>query len=134
LSKAGRTFVSLFSGAGGLDLGLELAGWTCAYASDLEKTAAETLDAARRIALPDGGKAMAHAFVEQADVRTLTAGSILARAGLAKGGVQLLAGGPPCQSWSSAGHQLGLDCPSSGDFRRSGTLRNGGSGPPRVRG
>lgn len=25
-------------------------------------------------------------------------------------------------------------CPSSGDLRRSGTLRNGGSGPPRVRG
>lgn len=111
MSKAGCTFVSLFSGAGGLDLGLEMAGWTCAYASDLEKTAADTLDAARGVALPAGGKVMAHAFVERADVRTLTAGSILARAGLAKGGVQLLAGGPPCQSWSSAGHQLGLDDP-----------------------
>ncbi|MFF9552066.1 DNA cytosine methyltransferase [Methylobacterium fujisawaense] len=126
MTRVGHTFVSLFSGAGGLDLGLEQAGWSCAYASDFDKLAAETLEAARDVRLPQGGKAMEHAFIERADVRALTAGTILARAGLKKGDVQMLAGGPPCQSWSSAGHQLGLDDPRGqlfDDFVRiAGTL------------
>lgn len=111
MSKASPVFVSLFSGAGGLDLGLEQAGWECAYASDFEPTAVETLQAARQVTLAGKRKAMSRAVVERADVRVLTAGSILARAGLRKGDVQLLAGGPPCQSWSSAGNQLGFDDP-----------------------
>jgi DNA (cytosine-5)-methyltransferase 1 len=35
----------------------------------------------------------------------------LNKLGLRKGDIPLLAGGPPCQSWSSAGHQLGFDDP-----------------------
>gem|GEM_PF-5677647 len=38
------------------------------------------------------------------------------------------------QPFQSAVQASGFDCPSSGDLRRSGTLRNGGSCPPRVRG
>ena len=40
-------FVSLFSGAGGLDLGFELAGWQCLYASDIDRDACATLEANR---------------------------------------------------------------------------------------
>lgn len=59
---------------------------------------------------------------KSADVRGLTGDMILSRSGsLSRGEVQLLAGGPPCQSWSSAGHQQGLDDPRGkliSDFAR----------------
>ncbi len=103
-------FVSLFAGAGGLDLGLECAGWRCEYASDLDPRAVETLEA-NRGKRTNGVKALQDAIVEQADVRTLTGRQILDVTGRRRGDFPLLAGGPPCQSWSSAGHQLGFDDP-----------------------
>jgi DNA (cytosine-5)-methyltransferase 1 len=104
-------YVSLFSGAGGLDLGLERSGWRTAYASDNDTYAIETLKANVGRRVGRGRRAFEATFIEQADIRTLTARSILEKSGLVKGEVQLLAGGPPCQSWSSAGHQLGFDDP-----------------------
>lgn len=99
------SFISLFSGAGGLDVGLEQAGWHCAYASDIDIAAVETLqrNASRKLL---GGS-----FIERADVTASRGSEILAKAGLKRGDVPLLVGGPPCQSWSSAGHQRGLDDP-----------------------
>jgi DNA (cytosine-5)-methyltransferase 1 len=117
------SFVSLFSGAGGLDLGLEDAGWQCRYASDIDETAVSSLrtNAGRR--LPTRNRAFLDgAHVEATDVRELTGDMILSRSGgLSRGDLQLLAGGPPCQSWSSAGHQRGLDDPRGkliSDFAR----------------
>lgn len=104
-------YVSLFSGAGGLDLGLEMAGWRTAYASDNDPYAADTLKANVGADIGSGRKAFSGTFIECSDVRKLTARSILEKVGLSKGAVPLVAGGPPCQSWSSAGHQLGLDDP-----------------------
>lgn len=105
-----NSFVSLFSGAGGLDIGLEEAGWRCRYASDVNADAVETLrrNSGRRW---KRSTVLEEAFVEQADVRKVVGADILAKAGVRKGGVTLLAGGPPCQSWSSAGHQQGFDDP-----------------------
>jgi DNA (cytosine-5)-methyltransferase 1 len=111
LSVANRnSFVSLFSGAGGLDIGLEEAGWACKYASDIDPLAVETL------LLNRGGKlkntiALRDTFIEQADIRSTSGADILAKGGLRRGEVTLLAGGPPCQSWSSAGHQHGFHDP-----------------------
>lgn len=94
-------FVSMFSGAGGLDLGFEQAGWTRRFASDLDADAVATL---RANAKPQDREA-----VGQDDIRNLTGPDVLARAGsLAKGDLDAIVGGPPCQSWSSAGHQMGL--------------------------
>lgn len=107
---AHNSFVSLFSGAGGLDIGLEQAGWVCHYASDLDANAVETLSVNRGRRLRRG-TALAEAFVEQADVRGSRGDEILAKGGLHRGDVTLLAGGPPCQSWSSAGHQHGFEDP-----------------------
>ncbi len=105
-----NSFVSLFSGAGGLDIGLEEAGWHCHYASDVNADAVETLhrNAGRPLAHTT---AFAKAFIEQADVRETSGADILAKGGVRKGNVTLLAGGPPCQSWSSAGHQHGFKDP-----------------------
>src|SRR5690606_30471227 len=98
LSKA--AFVSLFSGAGGLDIGLEAAGWRAQYASDIDSHAVETL----KLNVANGKGHLSEAFVEQADVRRLTGSELLSKAGATRGGIPLLVGGPPCQSWSSAGH------------------------------
>lgn len=103
--------VSLFSGLGGLDAGLEAAGWTCAYATDLDARAVESLNANRNFRLPNGRAFLADAKVERGDIRRLDGRELLAKIGRRRGEIDLLAGGPPCQSWSSAGHQLGFDDP-----------------------
>ncbi len=106
----GRSYISLFSGAGGLDLGLERAGWDCRYASDIDAAAVQTLRLNKKKA---GSTApfLSNAFVEEADIRNSRGREILSKAGVCRGDVALLAGGPPCQSWSSAGHQQGFQDP-----------------------
>lgn len=125
LSESPSTFVSLFSGAGGLDLGLEASGWNCAYASDNYGPAVQTLQANAGRRIGHRRFAFAGAVIEQADVTDLTPGEVLSRAGLSKGGAQLLVGGPPCQSWSSAGHQMGFDDPRGRLFDDFVRIANG---------
>jgi DNA (cytosine-5)-methyltransferase 1 len=105
------TFISLFSGAGGLDLGLERAGWDCLFATDVDPVAVATLAANRGRKIGGNKRALHGAHIQQSDVRSLTGRAILSHLGAAKGSVPLLAGGPPCQSWSSAGNQQGFDDP-----------------------
>lgn len=100
------TFVSVFSGAGGLDIGLQRAGWDCLYATDFDKHAVETLKLNAAAGRFGGG-----GHIRQADIRNLTGSEILSDVGRRRGDIDLLAGGPPCQSWSSAGHQLGFKDP-----------------------
>ncbi len=103
-------FVSLFSGAGGLDLGLENAGWRGLYGADIDLAAVETLKRNQnRDSL--GVRFLEHGLIEHADVRELTGKKILSKIGASRGSVPLLVGGPPCQSWSSAGRQKGFDDP-----------------------
>ncbi len=102
--------VSLFAGAGGLDLGLEYAGWRCEYATDIDPCAVASLDA-NKGSRTGGIRALEDAVIERGDVRALTGQDILSKIGRGRGDIPLLAGGPPCQSWSSAGRQLGLADP-----------------------
>jgi DNA (cytosine-5)-methyltransferase 1 len=100
-------FISLFSGAGGLDIGLEAAGFRCLYAADIDRSAYLSL-------LANAGRQTGHlnyAVIEQADVSRQTGDMILSRVGAKRGQIPLLVGGPPCQSWSSAGHQKGWHDP-----------------------
>lgn len=99
-------FVSVFSGAGGLDIGLQRAGWDCLYATDFDKHAVETL---KLNAVAD--RFHSGSIIQHADIRDLTGGRMLTDMGKRRGDIALLAGGPPCQSWSSAGHQLGFNDP-----------------------
>lgn len=103
-------FISLFSGGGGLDLGFEAAGWECLYASDIDKRSVETLKLNQGKVI--GGRSLlSQAVIEQADVASISGREILDKIGRVKGEIPLLVGGPPCQSWSSAGHQKGFDDP-----------------------
>jgi DNA (cytosine-5)-methyltransferase 1 len=80
--------IDLFSGAGGLSLGLSQAGFTVAAALDNDAVAV----ASYRRNIGD------HAST--APIEEVSAADLLARAGLGRGEVTLLAGGPPCQGFS----------------------------------
>jgi DNA (cytosine-5)-methyltransferase 1 len=87
--------ISLFSGAGGLDLGVERAGYRVRASVELDRDASETL----RRSFPGS-------TVLERDIRTLPAEEILAAANLARGDAALLVGGPPCTPFSKSGNWL----------------------------
>lgn len=88
--------ISLFSGAGGLDLGLERASPNtirfCAWVEkdpDCQRTLLENY--------PDAGKALF------GDIAAVSPSDLLRATGLERGQAFLVAGGPPCQAFSTAG-------------------------------
>jgi DNA (cytosine-5)-methyltransferase 1 len=84
--------ISLFTGAGGLDLGLEVAGFSVCICVEVDDDARRTLSENRpgwKLALP-------------ADIERMSPREILSQAGLRPGEVTLLAGGPPCQPFSKS--------------------------------
>lgn len=95
------TAISLFSGAMGLDAGLHLTGRFEVLAA-VEKEAAfcATIRANRGSGLlPD------NLHVVNADIRAIDPLELLDRVGLKQGELDLLVGGPPCQSFSTAGRR-----------------------------
>jgi DNA (cytosine-5)-methyltransferase 1 len=86
------TAISLFAGAGGCSLGFQQAGYDIRFATDIDADAAESY---RR----NFGKTPC----EAADIRDLNVESVLECAGLERGELDILLGGPPCQGFSSAG-------------------------------
>ena len=90
--------ISLFSGAGGLDIGFEAAGFEIAVAVELDSSCCETLRCNRP-----------NACVINKDISDVTGEEILSASGLNVGEAALVIGGPPCQSFSLAGLRKGLD-------------------------
>lgn len=82
--------IDLFSGAGGLGAGVESAGWTVVAAVDHDKAALETHRANFR------GQALEVDMSDSAQVSALIEK-------LRPLGIDLVAGGPPCQPFSRAG-------------------------------
>ncbi len=95
--------ISLFSGAMGLDLGLEKAGISIKLCQDFDASCYETM-------LKNGKPAMT------GDIRNIESSVILNRAGLKKAEAFLLCGGPPCQPFSTAGKRLGINDPRGSLF------------------
>jgi DNA (cytosine-5)-methyltransferase 1 len=85
--------ISLFTGAGGLDFGLEAAGFTFGAGVEMDADCVSTLLESR----PDWPVVADSIF----DVPTK---ELLARAGSKRGDVDLVTGGPPCQPFSKAGY------------------------------
>jgi|JI9StandDraft_1071089.scaffolds.fasta_scaffold01179_12 DNA (cytosine-5)-methyltransferase 1 len=92
--------VSLFSGAMGLDLGLEKAGLNTAVCVEMNKLACETIR--ENTSIP----------VIENDITKVSTEEILQTANLKKKEVFMVVGGPPCQAFSTAGKRLSLQ-----DFR-----------------
>lgn len=82
------TAIDVFAGAGGLSLGLIWAGFDLKFALDLDEASVRTYR-----------RNFSH-NVAQLDVLTVSGADLLAAAGLEKGELGLLAGGPPCQGFS----------------------------------
>jgi DNA (cytosine-5)-methyltransferase 1 len=95
--------LSLFTGAGGLDLGFELSGgFTTRVAVEYQPEFAATLRLNKERGLfPD-------MRILQGDVRTLDAKEVAA-SGFPSGQVDLMIGGPPCESFSVRGKRKGSD-------------------------
>ena len=93
--------ISLFTGAGGLDYGLEAAGFRFAAGVEMDPDCVVTLLASR----PTWPVFCESIF----DVSTA---ELLRKAGVRKREIELVAGGPPCQPFSKAGYW------ARGDARR----------------
>jgi DNA (cytosine-5)-methyltransferase 1 len=95
------TAISLFSGAGGLDLGCEQAGFATRAAVEFNEIARQTLLANARRFLPELAAASLSPDIVDVDYATL-----LDAAELTRGEVSLLHGGPPCTPFSKSGYWL----------------------------
>ncbi|MEA2685130.1 MAG: (cytosine-5)-methyltransferase 1 [Actinomycetota bacterium] len=107
--------ISLFSGAGGMDLGVEAAGFSTVSAVEWDEDAADTMEKNAPRFFPNLGEVL------RADLYPLAAGSdrgLTTRDILAAGGLslrnrpELLIGGPPCVAFSKSGFWL--------DWKRDG--------------
>lgn len=90
--------ISLFSGVGGLDLGVARAGFDIRAAVEFDRDSAASL---RTNHFPDDPDAV----IERSIVE-LSTDEILERAGLRVGEAALVVGGPPCTPFSKSGYWL----------------------------
>jgi DNA (cytosine-5)-methyltransferase 1 len=93
------TFLDLFCGAGGLSLGMEMAGHACLVGVDSERTFLETFSRNRTV-----GRTL---LADMTNERVLDEIAAL----LPSEGVGLVVGGPPCQGFSEAGNKRRVDDP-----------------------
>lgn len=98
-----RDVISFFSGAMGLDLGLEQAGLNVKICQDFDESCVKTIES-------NGKK------VILGDIRNLNPRDVLDKTGLKQGEPFLVCGGPPCQPFSTAGKRLGINDPRGSLF------------------
>jgi DNA (cytosine-5)-methyltransferase 1 len=90
----GLRVIGFFAGAGGLDLGFDLAGYNVVYATDIDEKSCSTL----RENL--GGLLSSNTQIECGDIRKIDFDKLPAD-------IDLVIGGPPCQSFSASGRRAG---------------------------
>lgn len=103
--------ISLFSGAGGLDLGIEAAGFTTRLCTDIDDFSCRTLLQNKEKLKCTGHPFLAEATIKQANIKEYSTDDILHDAGLKQDEVDLVYGGPPCQAFSVFGKRQGINDP-----------------------
>lgn len=106
-SKNMFTAISLFSGAMGLDLGIEKSGFDVLACIENDPDCVETIK-----------KNRPNIKVYGEDINLLIPSTVLKDLGKKKGDVTLVVGGPPCQSFSTAGKRMSFN-----DFRGNVIVR-----------
>src|SRR5665811_2597282 len=96
------TAVSLFSGCGGLDLGVAQAGFNVLASVEIDAHAVASLENWTSL-LRYRHRAL------HADILNVDPHQLMADLDLEPGQLDLLSGGPPCQSFSGIGFRRGLD-------------------------
>jgi DNA (cytosine-5)-methyltransferase 1 len=81
--------IDLFCGAGGITEGFRQAGYECLYANDSMPEAIETFQHNH-----------AEAWADCRNIEDVEPSAIRKKVGIAKGGLDVLVGGPPCQGFS----------------------------------
>lgn len=104
-------YISLFSGGGGLDLGLEAAGFENLLATDIDEHSCITLRNAKAESMKRGKPFLNKSQILNEDITKLTGDDLMKMVGLKRGELPLLAGGPPCQAFSVFGKRKGLSDP-----------------------
>jgi DNA (cytosine-5)-methyltransferase 1 len=101
--------LSLFSGGGGLDLGFSAADFRVACSTDIDTFSCKTLE------LNKGRKPFyKHAHSIAADIKEVSAKTLLKEANISRGEIDIVLGGPPCQAFSVFGRRKGLNDPRGG--------------------
>lgn len=112
--------ISLFSGAGGLDIGLEQAGFQTAVCIEYDRDCRETL----RYNRPEWTLIESDTCFRQGhltkripgDIRSISVEECLEIGNLKKGEAALVVGGAPCQPFSNIGKKLGINDEKNGDL------------------
>ncbi len=84
--------VSLFTGCGGLDYGMEAAGWNVVYRNDVDRHSCDTL------------RLNGRTDVQCAPIEDVSSAEIRRFTGSGKDSVDLVIGGPPCQPFSKSAY------------------------------
>lgn len=108
------TAIDLFAGAGGLSIGFREAGFRILAANDFDDDALATFHLNHPETEPLPGP-----------IQKIDAEDFLAAAGLERGALDVLVGGPPCQAFSVYNHQRGMHDERSGLFREYARLVGG---------
>jgi DNA (cytosine-5)-methyltransferase 1 len=99
--------ISLFSGAMGLDIGIEKNDrFQILACVEKEKSFCDTIRANHK-----AGRLHKDLKIFEGDITNINPADVLKACGLKRGEVDLLVGGPPCQSFSTAGRRLSTEDP-----------------------
>lgn len=96
-----RKSISLFSGAGGMDIGIRDAGFYILAEVEFDEHCCATL-------LANAERQQSGTKVIHADIRTIDPHALMKELDVKEGQIDHLFGGQPCQSFSLPGKQLGL--------------------------
>jgi len=81
-----------------MDLGFEKAGFEIAYTNDIAKFACDTIRKNRK-----------EVYCDEGDITKIRSTQILKKSNLGKTKIDAIIGGPPCQSFSTAGLRNGFN-------------------------